>query len=102
MTRKRVGKTLLQELGIMCPTCNGLGSIKSIRTLCYELLPKIKQELKTKRAHASILVSLNPDMFEYITEHEYNSILKLEKKYRCKLTLVSDENFKIDQYRISV
>lgn len=102
MTRKRVGKTLLQELGVPCPTCHSLGSIKSIRTLCYELLPKIKQELKAHRAHDSISVYLSPEIFEFITEHEYDSILKLEKKYRCKLTLVSDETLNIDQYRISV
>lgn len=101
MTRKRVGKTLLQELGITCPTCQGLGSIKSIRTLCYELLPKIEYELKSKKLRGPISVSINPDMFGYIVDHEYNSVLSLEKQYKCKLTLVCDDEIKIDQFRMS-
>jgi ribonuclease G len=100
MTRKRVGKTLLQELGVTCPTCHGLGSIKSIRTLCYELLPRIKQELQTMKKSGSILLYFNPQIFEFLTEYECNSILELEKKYHCKFTIVSDESLAIDQYRI--
>ena len=101
MTRKRVGKTLLQELGITCPTCHGLGSIKSLRTLCYEMLFKVKQELKTKKMQGTISLSISPAMFGYITDHEYNSILELEKKYRCKIILVSTETYKVDQFAIS-
>ena len=45
MTRKRSGKTLLQELTQPCLCCKGLGYSKSIQTICYTLLPEIKQKL---------------------------------------------------------
>ena len=101
MTRKRSGKTLLQELSEQCTTCKGLGVVRSMQTQCYTLLPKIKRELKKQSKGKDITIFLNPEIFDYITNIEYNTILTLEKEYGFKITLASDEKLGVMQFNIA-
>lgn len=100
MTRKRSGKTLIQKLTDTCPTCKGLGFIKSLPTECYAILRKVKATLKKQRKNISILLSLNPHLFTYMSTVEYNAILQLEKEFNCKIMLLSDKNLEINHYKL--
>ena len=100
MTRKRSGKTLVQQLTENCPTCKGLGFVKSMQTESYTILQKIKKELKTKTSDKEIVIHLNPAIFDYITHTEYNAILCLEKEFNCKITLLRSKILGVNQYKI--
>lgn len=100
MTRKRSGKTLLQELTQDCPTCSGLGYIKSLQTESYEILRNLKKSILMHKAEKSLILSVNPEIFNYMTSVEYNSILLLEKLCKCKIEIESKKDFKLDQYKI--
>jgi ribonuclease G len=100
MTRKRSGKTLIQQLMDTCPTCSGKGFIKSAQTQCEELLDKFKKELQAGSPQGKIILRVHPNIFKIITNVEYNAILVLEKEFGCEITLVSDSSFAIDQYKI--
>ena len=100
MTRKRSGKTLLQELTENCSACSGLGYVKSLQTECYDILRKLKKDLSTMKCDKIIAFEVNPDMFNYITNIEYNSILQLEKLCGCKIEVASKKEFKLNQYKV--
>ncbi len=100
MTRKRSGKTLLQELMKECPDCKGLGVVESMQTQCYSMMPKIRNELKKRKKTEPITIFLNPAMFDYVTNIEYNTILALEKECDCRITLVSDDKLGITQFHM--
>lgn len=100
MTRKRSGKTLLQELTEDCATCSGLGYVKSTETECYEILRNLKKELLAHKHDKPLRLVVNPEIFDYITSTEYNAILQLEKICRCKIELESRREFKLNQYKI--
>ncbi len=100
MTRKRSGKTLLQELTNDCSTCRGLGFVKSIQTECYEIFQHLMSQLKGEKLIASLSFKVNPTMFDYITSHEYNAVLQLEKMFSCKIELASTPEFALHQYKI--
>ena len=100
MTRKRSGTTLNWELTDQCPTCHGLGSIKSLPNESYAILRKIQQELGAKKVGGILTVSVHPQMFSYITSFEYNAILHLEKTYKCKITLVTKEHCSLSFYKL--
>jgi ribonuclease G len=99
MTRKRSGKTLLQELMNTCQECHGLGVIKSFQTQSYTILDKLTAELKRKKPK-TITLLVNQKVFDYLTSVEYNAILMLEKDYGCKITLASDTALTPAQFRI--
>ncbi|HLR82789.1 MAG TPA: ribonuclease G [Paenalcaligenes sp.] len=46
MTRKRTRESLAQVLSEECPTCNSRGSVRTARTICYEILREILREAR--------------------------------------------------------
>lgn len=100
MTRKRSGKTLTQQLTKTCPCCKGLGYIMSVQSECFVVLSDIKMQLTGQTQIKSIEVAVNSDVFEHLTSSEYNSILQLEKKFNCAITIFEDKNFSLNQYKI--
>ncbi len=100
MTRKRSGKTLIQQLTNRCKYCHGLGFIKSVQNESFMILRKIKEEIERRKTETNILLTLHPLIFEYITEKEYNSILQLEKIYKSKITLISKSQCSLEIYKL--
>ncbi len=100
MTRKRSGKTLIQQLTTDCSTCQGLGFVPSIQTDSFAVLRALKEELIPFKKQKEVTVSVNQPVFEYLASVEYNAILALEKEFKLKLILLSDPHLKTNQYKI--
>jgi len=99
MTRKRSGKTLIQQLMQICPTCKGLGVIPSVQTDSFAILRALQTEIEKMKGVKEISVKVNPTVFEYLSSVEYNAIFSLEKLHKVKITLHSDANLKTTQYK---
>ena len=91
MTRKRSGKTLVQQLTQNCLACHGAGFIKSVETEAYQILRHVEASLESKKAHGTVTVQVHKAIFDYISTIEYNTVLYLEKKYKCTLILNSQK-----------
>jgi ribonuclease G len=102
MTRKRSGKTLINELMHQCTTCEGLGYVKSVSNEAYAILRALSEEAAHKTKGAFISLTLHPAIFNYITSTEYNAILSLEKTYKCKVILMSKESATMHSYKIEI
>lgn len=103
MTRKRSGKTLIQQLMENCKTCHGLGFVKSIKTQSYTILRKFQEELQSSsKKLKNVTLIVNPEIFEFITNIEYNSILELEKINNCRITLISNEEIESVNYKMEI
>lgn len=100
MTRKRSGKTLLQQLTETCLCCNGTGFIKSVQGEAYAILRKVAQDLAAGRAGKSCTLLLHQRVFDYLINVEYNAILKLEKEYRCKIALEASDTERLNVYSL--
>jgi len=101
MTRKRSGKTLIQQLTTICPTCQGLGFIKSIQAISYDILRSVMQELRIKRIGEKITLAIHPDIFTYITSTEYNAILWFEKLFTCKISILANKKMTVSEYTLT-
>jgi ribonuclease G len=100
MTRKRSGKTLIQQLTHVCPTCKSYGFVKSAATISYETLSGFKNEIVRKSITGSVVLLVSTQVFNYLIHNEYQSLLALEKQLRCKIILESNENFSAGQFKI--
>lgn len=100
MTRKRSGKTLIQQLTKTCPTCHSYGFVKSENTIAYELLEKFKQDCIRDNLKGSIVFAVNPKIFNYLIHHEYQSILKLETQLDIKIILENNPSLEEEQSKI--
>ncbi len=100
MTRKRAGKTLLQQLTNVCEACKGCGFVKSIPGISLEILRHFKYEVGRKNLTGSVVLSVSSHVFEYLVHQEYQSILKLEKQLNCKVILECNEEYTDEQNSI--
>lgn len=100
MTRKRSGKTLVQQLTDTCKTCHGSGFVNSLETQAYQVLNKLEVDLADHKQLKLVTIALAPDVFEFITSTEYNAILHFEKQFGPKITLESQKELAYDQYKI--
>jgi ribonuclease G len=100
MTRKRSGKTLVQQLTNVCTCCNSYGFIRSIQTESFQLLTNFKNEMIRKKIKGSISLTTSQNVFDFLIHKEYDSIIKLEKLLNCKIVLEGDNNLKHYQYKI--
>jgi len=100
MTRKRSGKTLVQQLMRVCPTCQSHGFVRSITTISLEMLRDLKKELLRKNISETITFSVSNEIFDHLIHNEFQSILALEKSVNCKIILESNPKCGQSQYFI--
>ncbi|MBN2125331.1 MAG: Rne/Rng family ribonuclease [Deltaproteobacteria bacterium] len=100
MTRKRTRENLNRMLCEPCLYCEGRGSLKSKRTICYEIFRDLERESASSMDGGSIYVSVNPEINDMIKEEEQNSILDLERRLNRRIIMLAKENLHIEQYEI--
>ena len=69
ITRKRVKQSLERVLTEPCPYCSGSGVIKSVSTICYEILSEVKKVGPELNGHR-LLLRVNPDIARALTGEE--------------------------------
>ncbi len=77
MTRKRTRESLEHVLCDCCPSCQGRGTVKSVETVCYEILREIV------RVHRSIdadrfLVYAAKSVVDVLTGDESHALAEVE------------------------
>jgi ribonuclease G len=100
MTRKRSGKTLINQLTNVCPCCSGKGHVRSVQTMSFDVLQEFKEEFIRKNMTGSVTLAVSNKVFDYLVQNEYNAILAQEKQLNCKITLESCEQYEDSQFNI--
>jgi len=77
MTRKRTRESLEHILCGECSVCKGRGNIKTVETVCFEILREI---VRVNRAYDSdkFIVYSSPAVSESLTNDEYHNLAELE------------------------
>lgn len=100
MTRKRTRENLNRFLSEPCWYCEGRGSLKSKKTICYEIFRDLERESLLSENGGKIHVEVNPEIEYILKEEEQESILDLEKRIDRRIVIVAREQFHIEQYEI--
>lgn len=102
MTRKRAGKTLVQQLTKSCQCCHGRGFVKSTGALCNIILQQVRLKLLENRKIKALSLAVHPHVFEHITHQQYNAILELEKQHNCSITMISNAQLTAEDYKLEI
>ena len=97
MTRKRTRDTLVRVMNTACPYCEGAGRVKSVKSICYELIRKL---VKTLKKNKKILISAHPDVTAQLCDGRPDMIEKIEKTYGVSLEIRTEEQYHVEQYEI--
>jgi ribonuclease G len=101
MTRKRTRENLNRVLTEPCFYCEGSGTLKSRKTVCYEIIRDIERE-GSAAGGEQIVVTVHPQIDSVLKEEERDSIIELEKRVNKRIVIVSKETHHLEQYEISL
>ena len=94
------GKTLIKELTDCCKTCAGTGVLPSVRAESYALLRHLKEELLNKKVRGNITIKLSPEVFDYVSTTEYDTLFNFEKDLDGKITLESEKSLPLGSFKV--
>jgi ribonuclease G len=99
LTRKRVKQSLERTLCQPCPYCGGSGWVKSVSTICNEILAEAR-----KMAHQiegdTITLRLNPEVARALKLREGTILSELESITKKDIVLKGDPNIHQERYEI--
>ena len=99
MTRKRTRDTLTRVMCQSCPYCEGTGKVKSVSSVCFEILREV---MKTAKDSDSRKVSIfaHPEVCSQLTSEEFFMVETLEETLGKQLSIRADNSYHIEQYEI--
>lgn len=99
MTRKRTRDTLTRVLCEPCSYCEGSGRVKSVTSVCYEVVREVVKVMK-KRKNRSVSVFTHPEVSAQLTDEDFEMLESLEETYGMSLIIRADNSYHIEQYEI--
>jgi ribonuclease G len=101
MTRKRTRENLNRLLTEPCFYCNGRGSLKSKKSICYEIFRDLERETSAPMENSNIHVHVNTEIARVLKEEEQQSIMDLEKRINRRIIILAEENFHLEEYEVA-
>lgn len=99
ITRKRTTENLQQMLSEKCDTCNGLGLVKTVETVCYELFREIIRAVRQFQT-GQIMVLASTVLIDYIYEEQTESLTELEEELGKRITLQAETSYAQEQFDV--
>ena len=100
ITRKRVKQSLERVMTEPCPYCTGTGTIKSVATICYELLSEVRKigiELGGQR----LVVRVNPEIARALREEEASVLTELRQALGKEVSVKGDPFLHHEQFDVT-
>ena len=99
LTRQRVKQSLERTMLQSCPYCDGRGQVKSVDTVCYEILREVKR-LRGELNGREVVIRANPVITQALRADEQTIFNQMKAEIEGPLTLVGDGHFHQEQYEV--
>lgn len=97
MTRKRTRDSLAHQLCEPCPTCQSRGTVRTPRTLCYEILREILREARQFDPQEFRIVA-SQDVIDLFLEEESQHLAMLGDFVGKPISLAVEGSYSQEQY----
>jgi len=101
MTRKRTRANLNRLLSNSCFYCEGRGTLKSAKTICYEIFRDLERDYANPEEGGQVYVLVNPEIETVLREDEQKAIIDLEKRIGWGIIIIGKKTFHLEQYEIN-
>lgn len=99
ITRKRTRESLEHALCETCPVCQGRGTVKTVQTVCYEILREVLREDRQFKAQSYTIVASQP-VVDLLLDEEASSLADLQEFIDRPISLQVDTHFLQQDYEI--
>ena len=99
MSRQRLRPSLGESSQVVCPRCQGQGTVRSTESLALSILRIIEEEAM-KEQTAKIVVQLPVNVATYLLNEKRQSLIEIETRQKITLLLLPNESFETPHYDI--
>lgn len=99
MTRKRTTESLERRLCVVCPLCDGRGTIKSTETVCLEIFREIMRSSRQFDA-GKLMVVASPMVVERILDEQSATVAELEELIGKSIRFQREEQYTPEQFDV--
>jgi ribonuclease G len=99
MTRKRTRESLGHILCEPCPACEGRGSVKTVETVCNEIMRDITRSARQFEAKAFLVIAA-PGVIARLTDEQPQAMAELEELLRRPIRLQAEPQYLQDAYDV--
>jgi ribonuclease E len=99
MSRQRLRPSLGESSHLVCPRCNGIGSIRSIESLALSILRLIGEDVRKDRT-ARLVVQVPVDVATYLMNEKRESVRELEDKSHVQMMIVPNPHIQTPEFSI--
>ena len=99
MSRQRLRSALNESREVICPRCNGIGTISSIETLSLNVLRLIEEEAmkdNTGQVHAELPL----DIATYLINEKRLTLEGIEKRQQVHIVIIPNNNMLSPKYKV--
>ena len=97
MSRQRLRPSLGESSHLVCPRCNGIGSIRSVESLALSILRLIGEDARKERT-SRIIVQVPVDVATYLMNEKRDWLRDTEDKTRVNIVLVPNPHIQTPEY----
>lgn len=99
MSRQRLRHSLGEATRIVCPRCDGAGSIRSVESLALSILRMIEEDA-IRPGTAQIQVQLPAEVATFIMNEKRDVIASIEKNQQIQIIVIPNPRLESPHYRI--
>jgi ribonuclease E len=92
MSRQRIRTSVLESSTEKCPYCGGSGHVRSVSSVCLQLLRALEEQLLKGATH-NLVVRTRSEVALYILNHKRAHLRVLEDRFKIAIVINSDPNF---------
>src|SRR5712675_1112929 len=97
MSRQRLRPSLGESSHLVCPRCNGIGSIRSVESLALSILRLIGEDARKERT-SRIIVQVPVDVATYLMNEKRDWLRDMEDKTHTNIVLVPNPHIQTPEY----
>ena len=97
MSRQRLRPSLGESSHLVCPRCNGIGSIRSVESLALSILRLIGEDARKERT-SRIIVQVPVDVATYLMNEKRDWLRDTEDKTHSNIVLVPNPHIQTPEY----
>lgn len=100
MSRQRLRPSLGETSGMVCPRCNGQGSIRDVSSLSLSIIRLINEEASKERS-AEIRAVLPVNMATYLLNEKRDQLLEIERSNDLRVVVIPNPQMDTPHFEVS-
>lgn len=99
MSRQRLRPSLGEAARVVCPRCNGQGTIRGIESLALSILRVIEEEA-TRPHTGQVQAQLPVDIATFLVNEKRHALTAIEKRHRISVLIIPNPHLESPNYKI--